>query len=382
VGSQKPGGACHTAIAGLGATGSAAAWILARRGVQVLGFEQHAPLHTLGSSHGRSRIIREAYFEHPLYVPMVQRACELWAELERETGQELVRLTGGLMLGRRDGAVFAGALRSAREHGLAHEELTAEEVRRRFPVLVPDDDMAAVLEPRAGLLFPEDCVQALQSAARAHGAVLAHGQPVTRWEADDSGVTVTTPAGRHRAGQLILSAGPWLPRLVEPLVMPLQVERQLSHWFEPAGAAEAFDAGRCPVTIWEHSPGRIFYTIPDPGGQGLKAGIHHEGETVDPDTVRREPTAEDEARIRDLLARFMPAANGRLRDARVCLYTNTPDGHFVIDRHPGNARVILASPCSGHGFKFATAVGEALADLVTNGRGRFDLSPFRADRFR
>lgn len=379
--SQKPGETFDVAIVGLGATGSAAAWHLARRGVQVLGLDRHAPPHSLGSSHGRTRIIREAYFEHPLYVPMVQRAYELWAELEREAGQPLLRLTGGLVLGRPDSAVFGGALRSAREHGLPHEVLTAEQVRRRFPVLVPDDDMTAVLEPRAGMLFPEECVEALQRAARAHGAVLEHEQPVTGWEADGAGVAVTTPAGRRRAGHLILSAGPWLPRLVEPLALPLQVERQLSHWFEPTGRADAFDANRCPVTIWEDAARRIFYTIPDPGGQGLKAGIHHEGERVDPDTVRREPTAEDEARVRKLLARFMPAANGRLRDARVCLYTNTPDGHFVIDHHPGNARVILASPCSGHGFKFATALGEALADLVTNGRSRFDLSPFRADRF-
>jgi sarcosine oxidase len=370
------------AIVGLGVIGSAAAWQLARRGRRVLGLDRYAPPQSHGSSHGRTRIIREAYFEHPLYVPLVQRAYELWADLERAGGQTLMRRTGGLMLGVPASSVVAGALRSAREHALAHEELTAADVRHRFPGLVPADDMAAVLEPRAGLLFPEACVEALQQQARAGGAVLEHDQPMTSWYADGSGVTVTTPRRRYRAGHLLLSAGPWLPRLVEPLELHLQVERQLSHWFEPTGAREAFDASRCPVTIWEQAPGRIFYTVPDPGGQGLKAGIHHEGEMTDPDSVRRQPGPEDESRVRALLARYMPSANGRLLEARVCLYTNTPDQHFLIDRHPGYAQVILASPCSGHGFKFAPAIGEVLADLLMDGRSRFDLSPFALGRLR
>lgn len=360
--------------------GSAAAWQLARRGLRVLGLDRHAPPHFLGSSHGRTRIIREAYFEHPLYVPLVQRAYELWAELERAAGRPLMRITGGLMIGGRDSGVFAGAVRSAREHALPHQELTAGEVQRRFPGLAPAENMAAVLEPRAGMLFPEACVEALQQEARAAGAVLEHEEPVTSWEAGRAGVTVTTPRARYEAGHLVLSAGPWMARLVAPMELPLQVERQLSHWFEPMPPTDAFAAPRCPVTIWETAPGRVFYTLPD-AGQGLKAGIHHDGAVVDPETVDREPRPEDEARIRALLARFMPTANGRLLDARVCLYTNTPDQHFVIDRHPEHPRVIVASPCSGHGFKFGAAIGEVLADLVTDGRSAFDLSPFRLGRF-
>lgn len=367
-------------MAGLGVTGSAAAWQMAARGLQVLGLDRYAPPHALGSSHGRTRIIREAYFEHPLYVPLVQRAYALWTELERHAGRPLLRLTGGLMLGRPDDAVFAGALRSAREHALPHEVLSATAVRERFPVLRPDDEMAAVLEPRAGILLVEDCVAALQNGARRQGAVLEHSRPVTAWKADGSSVLVTTPGATYRAGHLLLCAGPWLPRLAEGLGLALEVERQLSHWFEPARDAAAFDAGRCPVTIWEHAPGRVFYTIPDPGGHGLKVGIHHEGEPVDPDSVDRLPGPEDEARVRALVAARMPAANGRLLDVRVCLYTNAPDGHFVIGRHPAHPRVLLASPCSGHGFKFAPAVGEVLADLVTEGKSRFDLSPFALTR--
>jgi sarcosine oxidase len=360
--------------------GSAAAWQLARRGLQVIAFEAHSVSHALGSSHGRTRIIREAYFEHPLYVPLVQRARALWTDLEGQVHRPLVRTTGGLMLGHPDSGVVGGALRSARAYALPHEVLTAADVRRRFPVLAPAPEMAGMLEPRAGVLLVEDCLTALQETARGHGARFEHRTPVLSWEAGGAGVVLTTPAGRHEARHLVLCAGPWLARLVPSLALPLRVERQLSHWFEPAYEPEAFAAQRCPVTIWEHEAGRVFYTIPDPGGEGFKAGIHHDGETVDPDTVG-EPKPADEARVRAVLARFIPGANGRLRDARACLYTNTPDGHFVIDRHPDLPHVIVASACSGHGFKFAPAVGEALADLVTGDAGRFDLSPFRLARF-
>jgi sarcosine oxidase len=371
----------HVAVVGLGVAGSAAAWQLARRGRQVISFEQHAPLHAYGSSHGRTRIIREAYFEHPLYVPLVRRAYELWHELEgRAPGALLVR-TGGLSIGRRDGAVFSGALRSVREHGLHHEVLEPAELRARYPAFAPSEDMAAVLEPRAGLLRVEQCLAALQEGAVRAGAVLRHGETVLGWRADGSGVAVRTTGGEYEAGHLVICAGPWLAPLVPSLRLPLEVERQLSHWFEPQADAAAFQAARCPVTIWEHAPGRAFYTIPDPGGHGFKAGLHHEGERVDPEGVDRRPSAADEARVRALLARYIPAANGRLLDARVCLYTNLPDEHFLIDAHPRHPNVILASPCSGHGFKFGPAVGEVLADLVVDGRSRFDLAPFALSRF-
>jgi sarcosine oxidase len=379
VGSQKPGPGPDIAVVGLGATGSATAWALARRGLQVICFEQYSALHPFGSSHGRTRIIREAYFEHPLYVPLVQRAFELWDRLEQESGRVLLRRTGGLMIGRPETDVFAGALRAAREHGLAHEVLGPRAVRQRFAGLEPADDMEAVLEPRAGVLMVEACLGALQQGARDAGADFREDEAVTAWTADEKGVAITTAKGAWRAGHLVLCAGPWLPRLVPALARALAVERQLSHWFAPAAATRALTADRCPVTIWEHAPGQVFYTIPD-FGDGFKAGIHHDGERVDPDTVRREPAPDDEARVRALLARFVPSANGPLRDARVCLYTNAPDGHFLLDRHPASPRVLVVSPCSGHGFKFAPAIGEAAADLVTDGRSRFDLAPFALAR--
>ena len=179
----------------------------------------------------------------------------------------------------------------------------------------------------------------------------------------------------------VLSAGPWMtaPELLGALGRGLQVERQLFHWFEPARSPELFRADRCPVTIWEYAPGRVFATQPGTG-DGVKAGIHHDGERTDPDRVRREPTADDERAMRRLMEIYMPAAAGRLREARVCIYTNTPDHNFVIDVHPSHPQVLIASPCSGHGFKFAVVVGEIPADLVVEGRCRFDLSPFALRR--
>jgi sarcosine oxidase len=366
-------------VAGLGAMGSAAVWQLARRGHRVLGFDRFSPPHTLGSTHGRSRIIREAYFEHPCYVPLLRRAYEGWAELERESGRALLRRTGGLMAGPEGGVLFSGARRSAIEHGLPHELVTAAEIRRRFPGFTPPDDVVGLLEPRAGMLWPEGCVEAALSLARGHGAELRTDEPITTWQADGEGVVVRSARGTYRARRLILSAGAWMPALLGALGRPLQVERQLFHWFAPARRPELFGPDRCPVAVWEYAPDRIFATQPDVG-DGLKAGIHHEGEATDPEHVRREPTAEDEAAMRRLVERYMPDAAGTLREARVCLYTNTPDHHFVIDVHPDHPQVIVASPCSGHGFKFASVIGEILADLATGGGSRFDLAPFSLSR--
>lgn len=366
-------------IVGLGAMGSAAAYELGRRGVRVLGLDAHRPPHTLGSTHGRTRIIREAYFEHPAYVPLLRRAYERWSELEQAGGVQLLLQTGGLMIGPPGGTLVHGARASAEVHGIRHEMMDASEVRRRWPVMRPRDDMVALLEPRAGMLLPETCVETHLRLAREHGATLRTGVRVSRWTATSSAVRVETADGRsYEAGRLILAAGPWLPDLLD-VPLGLEVERQLFHWFEPGAHGEAFAAARCPITLWEHEPGRYFATLSDVG-DGLKIGIHHEGERAHPDDVRRGPSASDEAAVRTLLARFLPDANGRLREARACLYTNTPDHHFLLDRHPSWPSVIVASPCSGHGFKFSSVIGEVLADLATSGTSPFDLRLFGAER--
>jgi sarcosine oxidase len=366
-------------IVGLGAAGSAAAYELARRGLRVAGFDRWAPPHALGSTHGRTRIIREAYFEHPLYVPLIRRAYALWAELEREAGRALFRQAGGLMIGPPDGVLVVGARRSAVEHGIPHELLSAADVRRRFPVYDPPDESVALLEPRAGVLFPEACVETFLELARRRGAELHADEPVVEWEADGAGVTVTTARGTYRAGRLVLTAGPWMPELVPELAPALTVERQHFHWFEPTSDRREFAPDRCPVALWEFDRDRLFATFPDLG-DGVKCGTHHEGEFTAPDAVHREVRDDETATERARLAALMPRAAGPLLDRRVCLYTNTPDHHFLVDTHPAYPQVVLGSPCSGHGFKFASAVGELLAQLATGEPIAFDLAPFGVAR--
>ncbi len=367
------------AVVGLGAMGSAAADSLARRGKRVIGFDRFSPPHTLGSSHGQTRIIREAYFEHPLYVPLVQRAYECWAALERDAGRPLLRVTGGLMIGAPDGVLVAGALKSAEVHHLAHQRLTAGEVRKRFPALNPEDHMAAVWEPRAGMLFPEACIGAQLERASRHGAELHADEPATGWRADGDGVEIATGRGRYRAARLVLAAGAWNGKLLEDLGVPLTVERNALYWFEPRAHRECFAPERLPIYIFEHERGRFFYGFPALE-QGVKVAHHHEGEPVDPDRPRREVSAAEVEAMRGLLRRFLPDADGRLEASASCLYTNTPDEHFLVDVHPRHPQVVIASACSGHGFKFASVIGEAIADLVADGRSRHDLSLFRAAR--
>jgi sarcosine oxidase len=360
-------------VIGLGAMGGATLRALSRRGLRVVGLDRFAPPHDHGSSHGASRIIREAYFEDPRYVPLVQRAFLLWEELARESGASLLSRTGGLMIGPREGVLVSGALRSATEHRLPHEVLDAATIHARVPAFRPDSEWNAVWEPNDGVLKPEAGIAAfLQSAAR-HGAEIRTGETVEGWSADGEGVRVTTRRGVLRAERAVLAAGAWMPRLVPEL--PLQVTRQLLFWFETIGARGAHDAGSCPISIWEHAPGRFFYSFPR-DERGVKVAIHMEGAPADPDRLDREVRPDEVAAIRTLVQRYMPFASGPLVGSAVCMYTNTPDGHFIVDRHPEHDRVMVVSACSGHGYKFAPAIGEAVSDLIVEGWTRHDLGLF------
>jgi sarcosine oxidase len=370
-------------VAGLGAMGSAAAFHLASRGQRVLGLDRFHPPHTHGSSHGLTRIIREAYFEHPCYVPLIQRAYELWTDLQSRAGRPLLRITGGLMIGPPGSPIHAGALSSARQHRLPHQELTAAEVRRRFPALQPTDDLAAVWEPRAGILFPESCLDAHLAAARNLGAELRFGEPMLEWTRDGEGLRIRTDRDTYLARSLVLCLGAWAPQTLatfQPRIVPLQVERQVLFWFEAARAAESFGPTHCPVHLWQAPEGEYFYGFPDLG-DGIKVARHHSGTPTTPDTLQREVTPGDEASMRRHVQRFLPAADGRFRSAAVCLYTNTPDSHFWIDRLPGHPNIVVASPCSGHGFKFASVIGEIVADEIMAQPSRFDMSLFRTRAF-
>lgn len=363
-------------IAGLGAMGSAAAFHLARRGVSVLGFDRFAPPHAIGSSHGKARIIREAYFEDPAYVPIVQRAYQLWSDLEHEARTTLLLKTGGLMIGPPESELICGATRSARQHSLEHELLSSSEVSRRFPCLSPESHMIAVYEPRAGILFPEPCVRAHLALARSHGAQLHTHERLLSWRADGTGVSVATEKSTYDAECLVICAGAWVRELLAELRPPLTVERQVQFWFDPMQGRASFSASHCPVHLWQFDDGQFAYGFPDLG-EGVKVARHHGGANGSPDSFKREVDAAEITDMRGLLRRFLPDADGAFRAADVCLYTNTPDGHFWIDRHPTHANVSIASPCCGHGFKFASAIGEILADMATHRNGSFDLSLFR-----
>lgn len=366
-------------VAGLGAMGSQALAECARRGLRAAGFDRFAPPHDQGSSHGKSRIIREAYFEDPIYVPLVRRAFDRWAALEAESGVTIYRRTGGLCYGPPDGTLVAGARRSAELHGLAYDALTAAEIRKRFPAFLVSDEWEGILEHRAGMLAPEAAIGAALGVAERLGARVHRGDPVLRWRQEGESVLVETAHGTHAASHLIISAGMWVQELLRELALPVVVQRNVLYWFAPARDAELFGPGRFPVFLGEVMPDTIWYGFPDTG-DGVKVALHHHGPATSPEQVDRTVHPSEAMQLRAMLDRFMPAASGALRETGVCTYTNAPDEHFIIDRHPFADRVLIASPCSGHGFKFASAIGEVLVDLVQTGTSRFDLEPFGLGR--
>jgi sarcosine oxidase len=360
--------------------GSASAYHLSLADRRVLGLDCFKPPHTAGSSHGLTRVIREAYFEHPSYVPLIQRAYELWADLEQKSGRKLLLQTGGLMIGPPDGPVVAGARRSAEEHKLPHQILSSAQVHLRFPAFRLEERMVAVAEPRAGILFPEAAVQTHLDLAIERGATFHFHEPVLNWEVHGSGVQVSTATNRYFADRVIISAGPWAASLLPDLHLPLTIERQVLCWFEPLSRPELFKPECFPIYICQYGPGGFFYGFPDLG-DGIKVAIHHDGEIGALENIRREVDETDVGRVRQLLRQFLPDADGALKSATVCVYTNTPDEHFILGPHPVHSQVIIVSPCSGHGFKFSAVIGEVVAGMVAGAATPFDLSLFRPERF-
>ena len=368
------------AIVGLGAMGSATAYQLARRRSRsVVAFDQLTPPHAAGSTHGESRIIREAYFEHPLYVPIVQRSYECWNELEAESGEQMLFQTGGVLMGPERGALVSGSRLSADRHGLDYELLTPKEIRKRFPVFNPDDKTVGLYEPRAGFLLPEKCVQAHLQLAAELGAELHFDEPVVEWKPDGDGVRIKTQHDVYNAGQLVLAPGPWMSHFIPDLKLPLTIERQVLYWYDPARNADKFLPDKLGIYAWEYAPDALFYGFPNLGN-GVKIALHHGGTLTDVDTIDRSVAGEEIAVMQTLIDAFVPTLEGPLLRTEVCMYTNTPDEHFIIDFHPDLPQVLIASPCSGHGFKFSAVIGEILADLLMDRKSKFDLSPFRVGR--
>jgi sarcosine oxidase len=368
------------AVIGLGVMGAAALLHLARRGRRVVGFEQFTPGHERGSSHGETRIIRLGYFEHPSYVPLVRAALPLWRALERDCGQPLLQVTGIVEIGAPDGTLVAGTLRAAQTHGLVHEVLDAAAVTRRFPAFRLPPDFVGVFQPEAGILAAEPAIHAQIALARAAGADVRANEPVRAIEPTSTGVRIVTEHGAVDAGQAIIAAGAWLPRLLPGFPVPLRPTRQVIGWFEPSDPA-LFARDRCPIFMIENAVG-MFYGFPAGEKPGIKfAKHHHIDEAVDPATPARPMDGGDEALLREALVAHVPSLDGKLVASQTCRYTMTPDGDFIVDRLPGARAIIVASPCSGHGFKFAPVLGEILADLATAGTTGHDISRFRLARF-
>lgn len=366
-------------VIGLGAMGSAAAWQLAKRGKRVLGIEAFDINHANGSSHGEHRIIRQAYFEAPEYVPLILRAYELWNELEQESGQDLLRITGGLLLGEEQSEVVSGSIESARQHNLEYELLQPDEVRQRFPGFHLPDGLVAVYEPNAGYLRPEACVAAHVDLARQHGAMIRTNEPVIGWNADANGVMVTTGQGTYQADSLVIAAGPWTTELLADLNLPLTVIRIVNAHFRSTDP-ETFAEAQCPVYIWEVPEG-TYYGFPAMPESGLKLGRHDRHDPTTARTIEREVADDEVEELRTLLDRYMPGASGEVIKTLTCMYTITPDLHFILDQHPDFPHVSYGCGFSGHGYKFASVIGEILADLSADGATDHPIGFLSAGRF-
>lgn len=367
-------------VVGVGGMGSAACYHLARRGLRTLGLERFDIPHTMGSSHGVTRIIRLAYYEHPSYVPLLLRSFELWDELAAESERHLLEVTGTIDASAPDEVVFTGALEACQQFGLAHEVLTSADLTRRYPGYHLPPEHLALFQPRGGFLLPEKCITAHVQGALAAGAEIRARERVIAWEPRGDGVHVTTDRGAYEAERLILAAGAWMGSLIPGFAALAEPERQVLAWFAPRERA-LFTPQRFPVFNLTVPEGR-FYGFPEYDVPGFKIGLyHHLEERVDPDVFNRETGPRDEAPLREATARYFPAADGPTMALRTCMFTNTPDEHFILDVLPGYPQIVIASPCSGHGFKFASVIGEILADLAQNGSTRHEIEWLGIDRF-
>jgi sarcosine oxidase len=369
-------------VVGLGGMGSATACHLAARGHRVLGLEKFGPAHDHGASHGGSRITRQSYFEGPDYVPLLLRAYELFDKLAQDSGREVIRRTGGVMCGLPAGRTVSGSLASAEQWGLPHEMLSAADLRKRFPTLSPRPDEVALYEDNAGFVRPEETVSAHLALAAAAGAELLFETPMISWSPLPSGgVRVFTATGTFDAGQLVITPGPWAPQLLTDLGVPFTIERQIQYWFQPTGGTGPFEDH--PIYIWESADGTQVYGFPAIDGPdgGAKIAFFRHGNETTPESIDRSVHPSEIADMAAAAGSHLPLLPGTFLRAKTCLYSNTPDEHFVIARHPAHSSVTVACGFSGHGFKFVPVVGEIVADLATTGTTRHPIALFDPRRF-
>ncbi len=361
--------------------GSATCYQLARRGQRVLGLERFDIPHTRGSSHGYTRIIRLAYHEDPSYVNLLKRAYELWADIEKRAAEKLLYITGSLNIGLAGNETFEGAYQSVQQYALAHEILSSKDITQRYPAYSLPPEYFGLYQPQGGFLLPERSIVAFTGAAMSYGAQIQAREQVLDYQPTaGGGVRVTTDKGVYEAGRMVVTSGAWNARLM-PFLQDLAVpERQVLAWLQPH-QPEYFRPDTFPVFIMDMPEG-VFYGFPVFAVPGFKFGkYHHLAETGDPDTLLTEPNQRDEGVLRDFASRYFPGGAGPTMSLASCMFTNAPDGHFIIDRHPELEQVYFASACSGHGFKFASVIGEIMADLAEKGETSHDISFFRLGRF-
>ncbi len=366
-------------VIGLGGVGSAATYHLAAGGTRVLGIDQYPPAHDFGSSHGRTRIIRQAYFEHPSYVPLLRRAYQLWDDAEQRGGTKLFHRTGLVEIGPPDGIVIPGVLRSAADHDLPIQRMTPLEVSRRWPGIASDDHWQAVIEVNAGFLEVEQCVRTHLRLARESGASCVHGVAVHGWRSSGSGIEVQTSEGTERAARLVLAGGPWSAQLLGDIDLDLRVLRKHQYWFDPESSGFRMEDD-FPCFFHETASG-FYYGFPAFGGAGVKVARHSGGKEVgrmDPQhwNPQHSDDPEDLVLVNDYVSKYLPGLGRRLVTRAGCYYTMTPDEHFVLDTHPGFPQVVVVAGLSGHGFKFTSVLGEIASQLATAKRTRLDISQF------
>ena len=367
-------------VIGLGGMGSATLFELAKRGKRVLGIEQYDIAHDKGSSHGVTRIIRLAYHEHPSYVPLMRRAYELWRDLEATADEQILHITGSIDAGPPEGSNFRGSLLSCEEHDLPHDVLTSAELNMRFPGYRLPPETMAVFQGEGGFLLPERCIALFTEQAQALGATVHTNERTLGWETTASGARVSTEREVYDADSLVITAGAWTTKLLPYLGAAAIPERQVLAWFEIL-RPEHFTPDVFPVFNLAVDEGQ-FYGFPEFGIPGFKLGkYHHLEENVDPDTIDREPNAKDESVLRDFTEEYFPGAAGATASMKVCMFTNSPDEHFIIDCLPDAPQVVVAAGFSGHGFKFSSVVGEILSDLAIDGATSHDIGMFRLARF-
>jgi len=381
--SREPNRHFDVIVVGVGTMGAATCYHLAKREHSVLGLEQFDIPHQSGSHHGHSRMIRQSYFEHPNYVPLLRRAYDLWEELEIESGLDIIHLTGGLYLGPPEATILGGSKLAAERHDLPHERLDRAALTKRFPTFQLPDHFEGFYEERAGYVVPERAMEAHATLARRNGAVLNEREGLVEWKSEGEGIRVRTNRGEYAADRLVLTTGAWTSQILDSLAIKLVTTRQLLAWFRPKDALP-FEKGRFPCWFIETDSPYGHYGFPIQEEQaGVKIALHRPGKPIDPNELpaaEAAPNGEELASLRETLEQFLPEAIGPLLATRHCLYTNSPDGHFIIDHHPEYPAVILACGFSGHGFKFATVMGEVIADLTSFGKTNHPIDFLRMNR--